>query len=60
MQSSSKPDWFLVTILGDLNLFLPDYTFVYQSETTTWKKSDVMVDLPIDKVKFLRVAYEQK
>ena len=58
MQFSSKPDWFLVSILGDLNLFLPNYTFKYQSESTTWIKSDHMIGLPIEKMKLLKVAYE--
>ena len=58
VQFSSKPDWFLVSILGDLNLFLPNDTFMYQSESKTWTKSDLMIDFPIDKINFLRVAYE--
>ena len=59
IQFPSKPNWFLVPILGELFLFCHGNTMKFDSETKDWNKIDQMIDLPIENIKFLYVAYHE-
>ena len=53
----TKPNWFLIPILGELHLFLPNHTFRYHSETATWTSIDLQIDLPIEDIEVLRIGF---
>ena len=55
----TKPNWFLIPILGELHLFLPNQTFRYHSETATWTSIDLQIDLPIEDIKTLRLGFQK-
>ena len=54
-----KPHWFLVPILGEFYLFLSNDTLKYHSETEMWKNTEILLNMPIDGIRFLTLAYEQ-
>ena len=53
----TKSNWFLIPILGELHLFVPNHTFRYHSETTTWTSIDLKIDLPIEDIEGLRIGF---
>ena len=55
----TKPNWFLIPILGELHLFLPNQTLRYHSETTTWTSIDLQIDLPLEDIKVLRLGFQK-
>ena len=59
IQFPSRPNWFLVPILGELYLFGHGHTMKFDSETKTWSKTDPLIDLPIDHIKTLRIAFHE-
>ena len=56
-QLPSKPNWFLIPILGELYLFLPEQTLRYNSETSKWMEMNSLIDLPLQDIEFLSIAY---
>ena len=60
VQFPTKPNWFLVPIFGELHLFLPNDTLKYHTETTKWTQIDQLIDLHVEDIDFLSVAYKQK
>ena len=59
IQFPSKPNWFLVPILGELFLFCQGNTMKFDSETKAWIKIDQMIDLPIENIKSLQIVYHE-
>ena len=53
-----SPHWFMISILGELHLFLPNITLKYhQSETkVTWTTIEPLMNLHIEDVEFLNVV----
>ena len=59
IQLPPKPNWFLVPILGELHLFLPEQTLRYDSETSKWIEVNSFIYLPLEDIEFLSIAYNQ-
>ena len=55
----TKPNWFFIPILGELHLFLPNHTLRYHSETATWTKIYLQIDLPIENIEFLHIGFDK-
>ena len=53
-----SPHWFMISILGELHLILPNITLKYhQSETNvTWTTFEPLMNLHIEDVEFLNVV----
>ena len=56
-ENSFHQNWFFVPILGQLHLLLPKSTLKYDLETSTWEKTDPLLDLPVENIRFLRKTY---
>ena len=56
-QLPSKPHWFLIPIIGELYLFLPEQTLRYDSETSKWMEVNSLIELPLQDIEFLSIAY---
>ena len=54
----SMPHWFLVSIHGQLNLFLPKATLEFNYETTTWININRTISLPISDINSLKLSHE--
>ena len=55
----STPNWFLIPILGQLYLFLPEQTLRFDSGTSNWIEMDSLIDLPLQDIKVLSIAHNQ-